>query len=1319
MSDTNTNFYHPSCHKQYTAVKRPSDVPSESPAAKTSRIETRRYSVIPKSDQQGLLKGKCIFCGMSRKKRSGKEEPRTLISTIEGCNTLAERADSPKCKNERIKSLVRSGVDLIAKEAEYHRSCRATFLKETDASDRPTTSTSTYHSRAFVSLCSDIQRDVMENKRSILVSTLLEMYKQRFLNVGGRTEDVSSYASQNLLRKLREKFRDRIGIKLADQRRGNFIFSSTISETDAKANLLKDAEYQQQDDKLIWAARHLRSQIMMLPKSRTPNPVTVQNLKDCAPDVPRQVQLFFETLLGGASPSFSQTSRDAMDRKVTCMASDAIYNVSHGTVKPWKHTALGLGLASLTGSKLSMQILNRAGHSISYSETKGLETEFAYSIAAEGRNAPDGIRLDPNLATGSVWDNNDANIETLDGKQTLHATVGHTYQNILPDNAEEVANPLQFREGRNRRRFDGYDREIPPFRKSLKKAQFTINVQQSNVTSITDGADAGTTSLVAPVADPEPNKYRIEMDTLDFYWFWKLRNGNIALYSGFISQFIQDSLPLQRICYMDPIPRSPTNNDVVRETMLRSIEVAKETGQSHAVVTYDLAIALKAYQIQAIESPTFNNLLIMLGNFHIELAFYGAVGTYICDSGIEYILSEADILAEGSMMGFLKGKFYNRCTRIHELLAIVLERKLYERFLVSMEPEDIQTFNDVMTSVPEDPSLVKRYLDDPVITKHLAEYDEFFTSVLDGLLGSTAQFWGIYIFLMNRLHRELQRSVKTNDVGRYIKIFPILLDVFFALNRPNYARWGTLFLQKLDDGGAEFRDILERGAFSIRRTRKDFSRSAVDLSLEQTVNRDATSQLKGIVAFRNSESAMRRWSLTMTQRAMAVSELRTFAGLEIGENAAAQCHPSRVKKDNQQMATLSKTIDEFCNPFSDDLSSGPLVNLATGQTATKATETYLLSTLKRGTAEQNKFKDEWASDAGRFLKPVKRTKVLNFAAENVKKKGPSPASKTAKTNTESLRDMFIRLMVIIAQKTTFNLKKVLEYPIIAYPLALAHSDGTYIKTPKAALLNKLEGLQTEPLTDFEIPMSSSQIYDGGLLLHSVLSQVNVGASYASIARTVLSVLCSGRGTEVHVCFDKYVEMSVKESERRLRGAIDLPYIITGADQTTRQSGQKLLSNGNFKNELAKFVMKEWQKNHYFNIFNGKTLVASYGGDCLQYDPDENESICVTSPVQLQADHEEADTLVAFHATNVSSSTVIVRASDTDVLVILIGILGQQRPEVRSAAKVIMDCGQGNSRRYINVTNIAQVLEEHQIGLARALPGFHAFTGCDFTSAFFR
>ena len=227
--------------------------------------------------------------------------------------------------------------------------------------------------------------------------------------------------------------------------------------------------------------------------------------------------------------------------------------------------------------------------------------------------------------------------------------------------------------------------------------------------------------------------------------------------------------------------------------MIRTMNVANETGQEYAVVTYDLQVALKAYSIHAIETPMFDKLLVMLGHFHVELAFYGAVGTFINDSGIEYILTEANILAEGSMMGFIKGKLYNRCTRIHKLLANVLEQKLYERFVFETPEVDHDLFQQVMSTVPVDSGRALEHLTDPVVSAHLHKYEEFFKKVLDGKLGSTAQFWAIYIFMINRLHRELQRCVKMNDVGGYIKIFPTLLVVYFALNRPNYARWGTLF----------------------------------------------------------------------------------------------------------------------------------------------------------------------------------------------------------------------------------------------------------------------------------------------------------------------------------------------------------------------------------------------------------------------------------------------------------------------------------------------------------------------------------------------
>lgn len=141
-----------------------------------------------------------------------------------------------------------------------------------------------------------------------------------------------------------------------------------------------------------------------------------------------------------------------------------------------------------------------------------------------------------------------------------------------------------------------------------------------------------------------------------------------------------------------------------------------------------------------------------------------------------------------------------------------------------------------------------------------------------------------------------------------------------------------------------------------------------------------------------------------------------------------------------------------------------------------------------------------------------------------------------------------------------------------------------------------------------------------------------------------------------------------------------------------------MHNVNFKKELSMFLLHEWENDHYLKVLAGKTLFASYGGKCHQYVPDhERQSITVEEPTYLQGHHEEADTLIAFHVANITGD-VVVRASDTDVLVILIGALDNQQPEERATRTVIIYSGTGNKRRYINVNNIVNNLEDLKPGL---------------------
>ena len=110
------------------------------------------------------------------------------------------------------------------------------------------------------------------------------------------------------------------------------------------------------------------------------------------------------------------------------------------------------------------------------------------------------------------------------------------------------------------------------------------------------------------------------------------------------------------------------------------------------------------------------------------------------------------------------------------------------------------------------------------------------------------------------------------------------------------------------------------------------------------------------------------------------------------------------------------------------------------------------------------------------------------------------------------------------------------------------------------------------------------------------------------------------------------------------------------------------------------------------------MYISYGDTCMNMSNKE-EVLGIEGPQHLQCQHEEADTLLAFHANNIPNWNILVSFSDTDVLIILLGLSGRSE-----GMTTIQDCGSGNHRRYIAV---ASILEENKPGITGALIGFHA------------
>ncbi|GFW32685.1 uncharacterized protein TNCV_3679331 [Trichonephila clavipes] len=113
--------------------------------------------------------------------------------------------------------------------------------------------------------------------------------------------------------------------------------------------------------------------------------------------------------------------------------------------------------------------------------------------------------------------------------------------------------------------------------------------------------------------------------------------------------------------------------------------VGKECNQTYVQVTYDLAIAKIAYKIQSTSKPQFNNLFIHLGSFHLMMAFFKAIGVFINECGLSHMMIESNIIASGSVNGLVEGKNFNRCKRLHPLMALGLKMLHFDHFLDNIE----------------------------------------------------------------------------------------------------------------------------------------------------------------------------------------------------------------------------------------------------------------------------------------------------------------------------------------------------------------------------------------------------------------------------------------------------------------------------------------------------------------------------------------------------------------------------------------------------------------------------------------------------------
>ena len=183
--------YHRSCYQRFTNVSRIMKRKKEAPNTRSefgeSSVKRRRVSQHSASTPSRLLPAdKCLFCDKGRIRKSGKEEHlvKCVTKTAEG--SIKRAAET---KQDEFIVLKIKDIDLVAKEAHYHASCRKSYTRSEERHDVPKkeelggqADVEAAHKAAFENLCEHVNASIISGGNVERMSMLRERYLTSILH---------------------------------------------------------------------------------------------------------------------------------------------------------------------------------------------------------------------------------------------------------------------------------------------------------------------------------------------------------------------------------------------------------------------------------------------------------------------------------------------------------------------------------------------------------------------------------------------------------------------------------------------------------------------------------------------------------------------------------------------------------------------------------------------------------------------------------------------------------------------------------------------------------------------------------------------------------------------------------------------------------------------------------------------------------------------------------------------------------------------------------------------------------------------------------
>ncbi|KAL9977627.1 hypothetical protein ACROYT_G015055 [Oculina patagonica] len=331
--------------------------------------------------------------------------------------------------------------ELVAAEAWYHRSCYRHYtrptvtecVEEEEAAD----SYARIESKAYEMLFDYIRFDLLENPRLVKLTELTDVLLSAMRSFG--VSQIKDSTKKHLKRRLEQEFCSVLHFEDLLENNKQFVIPDNISRLQLAretAQVLQNHLSQQgistsrnRIEEIKKVGLYIRDAIISQ-DAKMSWPPQPSELAENAVNIPEELEVFLHTVLTGSVNRPEEGYSARVQRLINSFSQDIVFGVSGGRQKPPKQILLPYAVKSLTNNVELIQILNRFGHGVAYSQIEEMNTALClHKMALTQENEiPLPQNIQPFINTTLAWDNIDRLEETLSGSGTSHRVNGIAVQ---------------------------------------------------------------------------------------------------------------------------------------------------------------------------------------------------------------------------------------------------------------------------------------------------------------------------------------------------------------------------------------------------------------------------------------------------------------------------------------------------------------------------------------------------------------------------------------------------------------------------------------------------------------------------------------------------------------------------------------------------------------------------------------------------------------------------------------------------------------------------------------------------------------------------